>query len=970
LHKLKRHLTTCIAYAIATLSFAPNSIADTVILDIPQQSLSQSLIRLGKQHNISIIFPSRLVNGRKAPALKGTMSLEKAFKILLKDSNIDFSMLNDRVIRLQAGHDHKTKKPTSLPPTRMEEVAVIGRRITGSRLRRHDLQGSTPVDIISAPQIAERGSQSVGELLKFLPAVSGNSTSTSIGNGGNGTSTVTLRGLPASNTLVLINGRRVANNGFAGQAVDLNSIAPDTIERIEILKNGASAIYGSDAIAGVVNINLKSDFEGLSLSQYYGASAKNDLGTTTSSISFGKNINGGNITFSASHFEQDPIFSRDRTLSASADGRMYGGTDQRSSAIPGGRFTLSDNTVLRFDNESQSFIPATDNDLYNFSDVTSAVSESQRDAIYLNARYPLNTNTQLSGNLAFTRSTAVATLAATPIFTAFSNVPLTVSKDNIYNPFKQDIKDIRYRAIEAGPRVQNNESNSYRANLDLSGDSQGYHWVLNWNWSRAQSEEFQSGLFDSHKLQRALGPSSNCQAIDIDGCTPVDLFSGNISTSQLDYISATSRSSGDTELSEFSATFDREIFQNSAGTAQLLAGISYRNEKSDFRSRNETPGASFIGGGAIGDTQGKRDVREVFFEAIIPLMSQQYLLHSLDLELAARHSDYSDFGKNTAPRAGLRYRPHPDLLLRFSYAEGFRAPSLQELYAGTTESNLTLTDPCSIASNVGTLTGCKQQSDPTLNQFLIAHSGNDKLKAEVADTRSIGLVWSPEQIESFLLSLDYFDINQRNVVGASGQFIINQNANFNRFSNLIERGSNGNIRKILAPNLNIGKRNVGGLDLQTEYSFKTQDIGQIKLSLNAAHIYRYHYQVSPSQASLNLAGSFSDEAAEGNGALPKWKLNGGVQFIKRPWQLSYNIHYVSSLRELNSKARLKAPSWTNHNLQINYHYNRKLDLSFGIDNLFDKQPPFLDTAFLDNHDARTYDIKGRYWYTRLNYKFM
>jgi len=182
-------------------------------IHLPPQSLSSSLIELGRARDISIVFASEMVEGITAPKVNGKLSTKQAISKLLKDTNIEPRISKNGVITL-----HKEDPITDIKPNRyrqIEEVSVVGRKITGSRLRRTDMEGSSPVDIITAPKIAETGAQGIGELLKFLPAASGNSTSTAIGNGGNGTATVTLRGLPASNTLVLINGKRAANNGYA-----------------------------------------------------------------------------------------------------------------------------------------------------------------------------------------------------------------------------------------------------------------------------------------------------------------------------------------------------------------------------------------------------------------------------------------------------------------------------------------------------------------------------------------------------------------------------------------------------------------------------------------------------------------------------------------------------------------------------------------------------------------------------------
>lgn len=943
--------------------------APIVEISLPSQSLARSLIFLGKSQNISIIFPTQLLNNKKAPPLKGNYKLKQALELLLQGSGIEYHALSAKVIRLQASSSESRQAQEPFQYGILEEISVIGRPLTGSRLKRHDLSGSAPVDIISAPQIADLGVQSVGDLLKFLPAVSGNSTSTSIGNGGDGTATVTLRGLPASNTLVLINGHRIANSGFAGEAVDLNSLSTDSIERIEILKGGGSAVYGSDAIAGVVNINLKKEYSGASFNQYYGQSSRGDLGSLNSNLSLGKNFDQGNALIILSHQQRDPIFSRNRQLSASADGRPFGATDSRSSAIPGGRFTLANGDVLTNDG-SGGFRLANSEDLYNFAEQTSAVSESSQDSIYSFVNWQLFDQIELGMDLSYTHSKAQATLASTPIFTAFSQEDIVISKDNIYNPFGENIHDARYRALEAGPRIQDDNAKSYRSNIQLEGDWNGLNWSTQWNWSRSEASETLAGIFDGARLQRALGPSQQCQGGDIDNCVALDLFSGQINQEQLDFIGAQSRASGFSELNQVSATVSGDFDINSAGASQALAGVSYRTEKTKFLS--EQSDSFFVGGSVLGNTQGQREVKEAFIELFVPLAKPRRWLNMLDLEFAVRHSSFSDFGKNTSPKAGIRYRPISDILFRASYAEGFRAPSLQELHSGETASFLTLNDPCANPENVGVLPGCGQVSDPSLNQFLTLHAGNSELKAELADTSTLGFVWTPRVISRFYLSIDYFDISQRNVVDASAQFVINQNAGFGRFAELISRDSAGNIRQVTAPNLNIGRRNIGGLDIQMHYKLLPLMGGHVDLSLNAAHIYRYREQNTPEQNSKNLAGTFVDEAAEGNGALPKWKVSTAIRYKKSRWQVNYNIHYVSPVEEtlMGSSETRKVSSWLNQNLQLSYDLSKKMRLSLGIDNVFDQSPPFFDSAFLDNHDARTYDIKGRYWYTRFNYHFM
>lgn len=935
---------------------------------LPPQSLSSSLIELGKERDISIVFSSELVEGIKAPSVEGTLSTQQAIKKLLKGTNLEPHTSKHGVITL---HDD-TPEPAEQPKhiRFIEEMSVIGRQLTGSRLSRMDIEGSSLVDTIRAPEITETGIQAVGELLKFLPAVSGNSTSTAIGNGGNGTATVTLRGLPSSNTLVLINGKRVANNGYAGKSVDLNTIPANLVENIDILKSGGSAIYGSDAIAGVVNIQLKTDFDGLRFDQYLGETGQSDLTTSSSSLIWGHNSDSGNVTVHLSYFKQDPLFSRDRDLSASADGRPQRGADDRVSATNPGRITLSSGETVSWSSQEMSYQTASDEQLFNFNDYTSSQASSERYTAYIAGHYQFSNGVHLSTDLAFASTDSLTTLAPSPIYTAFNAIDLTVSANNIYNPFGEDIADLRYRLIEAGPRTKRDDSQTYRYSIDLDGDLDQARWTLSWNISQSNASETQDGVLNAFRVQQALGDSALCLNAS-DGCVPLDLFSQSIDQAQLDYVVAQTQARGYTRLSELTATIEQDFSVTPAGTATILAGVSLRKESTSLKPSEQSRAMLIVGGGQFGNSRGEREVAEGFFELYLPLIKDRRFIQQLNLEIAARYSSYSDFGQNTTPKIGLAYRPNSSLLFRASYTEGFRAPSLQELYKSQEQSYLNLTDPCSIAGNAEALPGCSGQSDPSLNQFLTINTGNPNLQAEIAETKTIGLLWSPDAAPGLKLGLDFYTISQDQVVGASGQFIINQNAQFARFSHLVTRDSNANIQRLHAPNLNIGHRRVSGLDLQFSQRWQTKQWGNFKLSVNASNIRTYLYQTNPSQAPENLAGTFSDEASEGNGALPKWKVSSGLGWQKQKWKLRYNIYYVDSLVEVSQiNSQRSVDDWASHNLQINYKASKNTSVSVGIDNLWDTEPPFLDSAFNDNYDARTYDIKGRYWYTRFNYNFM
>ena len=870
-----------------------------------------------------------------------------------------------------APEDMLSKYPTYVPG--IEHTYVYGTRVTGSRIRRTGYSGGAPVDVLASADIELSGAQSLGELLKFVPAVSGNATSTAISNGGDGTATVTLRGLPASNTLVLVNGRRVANDGLAGESVDLNSFAPATVERIEILKDGASAIYGSDAIAGVVNVIMKQDFHGFLAEGYYGESQEGDLQTQTATLQYGTGLPEGSFFISASLYQQDPIYSRDRSVSSSADTRAIGGTDQRSSATPNARVTLPGGETLIA--QGSGYRPATSEDLFNYGQYTTAVVPLERHTIYSNASYDFSESVTGFIDLNYVDTDSEATLAPTPVFTAFEQTPLTVAADNIYNPFGVALEDVRRRLLELPARTQRNESESIRFSAVMEGLLADWNWDVGYNWSRSEASEVTRAIVNADRLARAVGPAAACQGPPVDQCVPVNLTGpiGSVDPQQVQYISANGEVSGYSKLSALSVNFSRALDGLPAGRTDLAFGLEHRWESTSKRPSELLANASTIGATNFEPTRGSRDVSEVYLESVVPLWKSEGGLRSLDLEAAIRFSDYSDFGSTTNPKVALRWQVDPSLLLRANYAEGFRAPSLNELYEGNTEEQAFLDDPCTQAVNVGVLPGCEQLADPTRNQFLTVKGGNPELRPETSDSYSAGLVWTPGLVQGLALSVDYFHIEQENVVSSSAQFLVNQNARFETFGQRVTRDDMGNLILVTASNINIGERRVRGADLAATWHLPGQHWGQLSLSANATWIRDYQARLDVTAPALDLAGTFRDEASEGLGGIPEWKSQLSLRWSKDRWKGSYQIHHVDSLTELvpGTGQTRKIDAWTVHDLQMNYTFDvlDGLRLTLGIDNLLDEDAPLASSAFNDNIDGRTHELKGRFWYTRLSQRF-
>ena len=947
-------------------------VEDHYSLDIPSQKLSSALLQLGKQTGLSIVIPANLVSHQESTPINGEMAANHALTQLLQNTQLTFKVITPSVVTIISRPAPQTE--TVNLPIHYEEVSIIGTQVTGSRILRSDLQGASPIDIITSVELERSGAQSLSDILKFVPAVSGNSTSTAVSNGGDGTATITLRGLPANNTLVLINGQRVAFDGLAGDSVDLNTISPHNIERIEILKDGASAIYGADAIAGVVNIITKQDYDGFLFDQYYGQSSKKDVETVNTHMQWGLNLENGGFIVSANYYKQNGLFSRDRELSASADGRSLGGIDSRTSATGSSRITLNDGHTVILDELArppvngsvpEHFRLATDEDLFDHHTQTSSISPSERGSLFFAGNYDFTPDLNFRLDASYSETQAKITLASTPIYTAFLENPITVAADNIYNPFDQEIEDIRRRVLELPPREQHNTSDNTRVVLSLEGMTAGVNWDTHVFWNRTRAEETLSGLVDGKRVEQAIGPAANCQGIEIDGCEPLNLFGPSLSMSaeQVSFIETQNQSEGHSTLSGFNLNADLALATTAAGTLFMATGLEFREESSSLTpvlDEGESQ-ENVIGGVLTNPTEGSRNIAETYVELQAPLVHNLKGVYSLDLEAAIRYSHYSDFGTNTAPKVGLRYRPIAELLMRSTYSEGFRAPSIDELYKEGFQTQAFLTDPCSVADNVSVLPGCSQQSDPTRTQFLTEFSGAKNLKAEQSQNATFGFYWTPYAIPGLSLSGDWFWIDQSNVVDADPQTIVDQNALGNDFGSLVNRNDSGNITKVFAPFINIGTRTIRGLDVTANYKIPASPI---QLSFNASHINQYLVQLNDNSELRDIAGTFSDAATEGDGAIPKWKANAGIHATLKQHDFSYSVHYVDSMQEeLRDTANSRTiQSWTTHDVQYAYFWRHSLKLTLGIDNIFDTSPPFVGSAFSDNYDPRTYDIKGRFWY--------
>ncbi|BBM00512.1 TonB-dependent siderophore receptor [Microbulbifer sp. GL-2] len=906
-------------------------------ISLPAGSLPQALISLGQQCKVSVLVQTSSASRYALPAQdipSDDGQFELALQQLLQDLPFTYQRISSNSFAVTPDSGQPPEPlDTIKPPT--EEVTVTGQSLTGSHLRHYQLDSYAPIDRLSREQLELTGAQTIAGLLKFLPAISGNSTSTSVSQEDNGTATVSLRGLPASNTLVLINGRRIIGDGYNGEATDLNTIPLSLVERVEILKDGASAIYGSDAIAGVINIILRRDFEGLSIDSYYGQAQENDLQTESHHLAWGRQGERSHLMLSLAHYKQGAVMSRDRSLSKSADSRNDGGTDKRSSAIPEGFIALDSRQVVT-SASSGIYQDWSQEERYDYNDYTSAISPIQSSSGYFSASYELDENTLLFTEVMGLHTSAEATNAPTPVFTRFDNGELTIAADNIYNPFDQDITDVRKRIIEMGPRVQTNQSTTWRLNSGIKGTYNEWQWELGTAFHHTDKTEKLSNLIDPFALSLSLKGPDICNANS--GCVPVNLFgpSGSIDSAQLDFIRGQSSTRNHSRMESLTFVSDGILGQIEAGEILAAAGFEVRHEALSSNS-NDSKGLSFIGGYTPGSAKGSRTIKEAFAEVSVPIKENK-----LWLDGAVRFSNYSDFGSTHNPKLAIRWNPTDTLQLRAAYATGFRAPTLTDMYQQGYQSQEFILDPCA-SDNADNLTGCPGQAGSARIQYLTEFGGNPDLNPEISKTLSASLRWTPAQIEGLSVAIELFDIKQDDVIGSSPQFLVDQNAYMGIFPEKVIRDDKGEIIKILATRTNKGSRDIRGYDIALRYDLEPGDLGQLSLAVNMSHMLQYLNQGAQGLPEEDLAGTFVDTATGGVGSLPDWKANAGAYWSNGNWKLGYTVHFVGGMEESyiqsDSLVTRKIDSWVSQDLQLALSKTSNARFTIGVNNLLNSPPP-------------------------------
>lgn len=935
-----------------------------------------------------------------------------------------------------SGAAYAQDKPATSEADTSEAIIV-----TGSRIRQDPLNQDSPVITVDQTSIARTGLSAVADVLQRLPSASGglNSKVNNSGNIGNppdgggvgaGSAEIDLRYLGSKRTLVLVDGVRYVSGASASgipSTVDLNTIPANMIERIEVLQSGQSPLYGSDALAGVVNIITKATQEGLQASAQYGSFRAGDGHTQDYQLSYGIKGATTSIVAGVSYVKQEAVYTRDRATSQFPNPGQTSCTDPVggcSSAtlngfvqLTGPALTIKSGPINgrpRYDptdptGPNSDFKLFTSADRFNFAPYNYFLTPSERYGGFINVKQELSDAVNLRVKLVYNRRNSQNQAAFLPLFigpdAGNGNLLDTISIDatNPYNPFgftlsaggtgnpPANYSTVRRRLIEAGQRTytQHVDTMSVTGGLDGSfhiGDHKWY-WDATAVFGLNDAHQTFTGNINAAKLAQALGPVSACTGT----CVPFNLFggAGSITPAMLAFVGFDEKDRSSQKLADYTANLSGDLFDLPAGPVGVAVGYEHRFQEGSF-----TPDPIIAAGlGADIPAQpasGSYKSDEFYGELRVPLLKDTPFFHSLDLDGAIRHSNYSTSGGNTSLTGSVLWKPVADLLLRGSYAEGFRAPSIGELFGAASRSDAPIDDPCTnvagspFQTNATVRANCiangvpanGSYNEPTGGQLGVLTGGNKNLRPETSKTLLFGGVYSPAWARDhgiasrMSLEVNYYDIEVNNAIANIAPQTTLSRCAFSADAlscASVVRSASGLISRINGVLQNIGSIKTRGIDVTFNYRSPETSVGTIGLTANGNFLLKYA-ETFPSATGFDTTDYRGTTRGFPDQSYPKFKGNAVLDWQYSIVDASFTGRYIRGVVE-GDGSKLNSRFYGDVQLTLTPGWlNSRTTLTIGVNNVFNQDPPACNSCTGPNFDPTTYDVPGQFGYLRIAYK--
>ncbi len=911
--------------------------------------------------------------------------------------------------------------------------------VTGSRIRQVDVETAQPVLTISRQDIQNQGFSSVADILQNISAAGSPSFSRAsplTSNQEAGGQYIDLRNLGPQRTLVLVNGKRlgISPDGFQ----DVSTIPTVVVERIDVLKDGASSIYGSDAMAGVINIITRKNFDGAEANFYTGQYGQGDGEQQTYNFVYGQTGERGSITLGAEYSEQDEVKAKDRAFSRYPNGRFH----PTPTADDANGWSAASNQGVLIDGDDNWYVRnpgaagTSLSDFHDFStaDYTNASQEMwlqnklKRRSVFANGNYDFSDNIRGTASVLYTKRTATSQIAGYPYQSEVYGTAL--SGQSIYNPLGEDANFIR-RGSEV-PRQTESEQETFRFSAGLEGSFQFadryFDWDVGYVYNQNKGVKTGTGDLFIPNVQNAVGPSfvdaggvARCgtEGNVIAGCTPWNPLApygsteaGSLADPALQsYLFLPSHDTYTNTTKVYSANLAGSIATLPAGDLAFAAGYEHREESGEYNpDALLQSGLSTSLAGA--PTKGDYELDEFYLEMNVPILADVAFAKELSLDVAGRYSDYNTFGDTVNSKFGLKWKPTDDLLIRGTYATGFRAPNISNMYGGVSQTFDQYTDPCdssfgSAARNPSVAAACAAagvpanfhqitsggatSTGPGTQSYSAFESGsNPELKPETSKTWTAGFVYSPNFVQGLDVSLDWWKIRIENVIAAESVtsilnncYVLGIEAACNRF----ERGTSGRtanqVVDVTRTLVNGGYQETAGYDLGVKYRLPELPFGNFVIDWKTTYVDYLEYKADNEaetpveqftgwegnfrvRSNLNVDWSFGD-----------FGVNWGVRYysgMKEACSYDLDGGRECNLPDFSSSYTLAQPSRkvgsnTFHDLQLRYNAPWDATISLGANNVFNHEGPVMYSQ--PNSSFSYYggfDI-GRYYYLKYTQRF-
>jgi iron complex outermembrane receptor protein len=916
--------------------------------------------------------------------------------------------------------------------------------VTGSRIPRAEIENEQPIITVTREQIEKQGFSSVADILQNLtsagsPAIS---RADALASGESvGGYYIDLRNLGANRTLVLVNGKRLGadNNGLQ----DLGQIPMAAIERIEVLKDGASSIYGSDAIAGVVNVITRRNFEGAEFNGYVGAFDEGE-GKQDYSFTLGASNDRGSLSFTAEYAKEDPVYGKDREFSkygnsgkdfpfsgwsiVSQNGVWLGNVNDAGAftapSCSSGVCTVNKGSDPR---DPANYHNLTSAERANANEVMMVQTGIERKSLFMSGSYDISDSIRFVSDIGYNKRTTDQQIAGYPGQYYYG----LLSADSYFNPNPTAGDAYWFRRFWEVPRTTKNELTTLRVSLGLEG-TLNFGEDHQWNWDVGflsnENTVSKTGHGDAYlpTLQAAMGasyfnaatgrvecgsaanPTPYGTNFGAGECIPFNPFMpyGQVGDGGLTgndalqtYLFPEYHDHGKTKTTDYTANLAGTLFSLPAGEVGLAVGIEHRREEGRF-----VPDAVNQTGQSTGlpatTTAGGYDLDEAYAELEIPVLSDLPGAKELTFNVASRYSKYSNFGNTTNNKFQMRWRPMDGLLVRATYADGFRAPTIGDLYGGIGGSYEFYTDPCAVgqpANGNAACTGAGVPADyvqigqggapcttyPCQTGFQFTNGSNPELEPETATSKTAGIVWSPKWVEGLDFSLDWYNVKVENTIISDSVDNILRDCYVAGISSRcagIVRNGDGVITSMFYGLTNAGGLETEGYDFGVNYRLPEFSIGRFNVNWQSTYTSKYD-QLADNAPETEWVGYV------GSPGVFRVRSNLGINWEKGDYSIAYMARYYSGMKEDCASAprpcsdpdhidvygaadpQNRTGSNTFHDLQFSIKLPWNATASLGANNITDHMGPIMFTAPNSNFPYYGgFDI-GRFWYMKYQQRF-